>query len=249
SRIDPEMERQMKALLGVVTLGRACRNLANMKVRQPAQALYVKGASFDAPYAELAKDELNVKTLVFTEDSSAFTGYLLKPQLRTLGPRYGKLLGKISAVLKELDGVAAVTGFEQGEALRFTVEGTEVALEKDDVLIEAVQRPGLATLEERGLTVALSTVLTPELVREGYAREIISKLQTMRKDAGFEVTDRIVVSFDSGLAVTEAVEAFRDMVMEVVLAVSLEKGADLPEGYTQEWDINGEKAVLSVKKA
>ena len=249
SRIDPEMERQMKALLGVVTLGRACRNLANMKVRQPAQALYVKGASFDAPYAELAKDELNVKTLVFTEDSSAFTGYLLKPQLRTLGPRYGKLLGKISAVLKELDGVAAVTGFEQGEALRFKVEGTEVVLEKDDVLIEAIQRPGLATLEERGLTVALSTVLTPELVREGYAREIISKLQTMRKDAGFEVTDRIAVSFDSGLAVTEAVEAFRDMVMEVVLAVSLEKGADLPEGYTQEWDINGEKAVLSVKKA
>ena len=249
SRIDPEMERQMKALLGVVTLGRACRNLANMKVRQPAQALYVKGASFDAPYAELAKDELNVKTLVFTEDSSAFTGYLLKPQLRTLGPRYGKLLGKISAVLKELDGVAAVTGFEQGEALRFTVEGTEVALEKDDVLIEAVQRPGLATLEERGLTVALSTVLTPELVREGYAREIISKLQTMRKDAGFEVTDRIAVSFDSGLAVTEAVEAFRDMVMEVVLALSLEAGESLPGGYTQEWDINGEKAVLSVKKA
>ena len=249
SRIDPEMERQMKALLGVVTLGRACRNLANMKVRQPAQALYVKGAFFDAPYAELAKDELNVKTLVFTEDSSAFTGYLLKPQLRTLGPRYGKLLGKISAVLKELDGVAAVTGFEQGEALRFTVEGTEVALEKDDVLIEAVQRPGLATLEERGLTVALSTVLTPELVREGYAREIISKLQTMRKDAGFEVTDRIAVSFDSGLAVTEAVEAFRDMVMEVVLALSLEAGESLPGGYTQEWDINGEKAVLSVKKA
>ena len=249
SRIDPEMERQMKALLGVVTLGRACRNLANMKVRQPAQALYVKGASFDAPYAELAKDELNVKTLVFTEDASAFTGYLLKPQLRTLGPRYGKLLGKISAVLKELDGVAAVTGFEQGEALRFTVEGTEVALEKDDVLIEAVQRPGLATLEERGLTVALSTVLTPELVREGYAREIISKLQTMRKDAGFEVTDRIAVSFDSGLAVTEALEAFRDMVMEVVLALSLEAGESLPGGYTQEWDINGEKAVLSVKKA
>lgn len=248
SRIDPEMERQMKALLGVVTLGRACRNLANMKVRQPAQALYVKGASFDAPYAELAKDELNVKTLVFTEDASAFTGYLLKPQLRTLGPRYGKLLGKISAVLKELDGVAAVQGFEQGEALRFKVEGTEVVLEKDDVLIEAIQRPGLATLEERGLTVALSTVLTPELVREGYAREIISKLQTMRKDAGFEVTDRIAVSFDSGLAVTEAVEAFRDMVMEVVLALSLEAGESLPGGYTQEWDINGEKAVLSVKK-
>ncbi len=249
SRIDPGMERQMKALLGVVTLGRACRNLANMKVRQPAQALYVKGASFDAPYAELAKDELNVKTLVFTEDASAFTGYLLKPQLRTLGPRYGKLLGKISAVLKELDGVAAVAGFEQGEALRFTVDGTEAVLEKDDVLIEAVQRPGLATLEERGLTVALSTVLTPELLREGYAREIISKLQTMRKDAGFEVTDRIAVSFDSGLAVTEAVEAFRDMVMEVVLALSLQKGESLPGGYTQEWDINGEKAVLSVKKA
>ena len=249
SRIDPEMERQMKALLGVVTLGRACRNLANMKVRQPAQALYVKGASFDAPYGELAKDELNVKEIVFTEDSSAFTGYLLKPQLRTLGPRYGRLLGKISAALKELDGVAAVRGFEEGRPLRFEVEGTEVVLEQDDVLIEAVQRPGLATLEEKGLTVALSTVLTPELVREGYARELISKLQTMRKDAGFEVTDRIDVRYESGDAVTEAAEAFKDMVKNVVLALSMEKGNGLDGGYTQEWDINGEKAVLSVRKA
>lgn len=248
SRIDSEMERQMKALLGVVTLGRACRNLANMKVRQPAQALYVKGASFDSPYGELAKDELNVKTIVFTEDASAFTGYLLKPQLRTLGPRYGKMLGKISAALKELDGAAAVEGFEKGEALRFDVEGTEVVLDKDDVLIEAVQRPGLVTLEEKGLTVALSTVLTPELVQEGYAREVISKLQTMRKDAGFEVTDRIDVRFESCEAVNAAVEAFSGMVKDVVLALSLEKGDGLEGGYTQEWDINGEKAVLSVRK-
>ena len=249
SRIDTEMERQMDELLRVVTLGRACRNLANMKVRQPANVLYVKGAHFDAPYAELARDELNVKQVVFTEDASAFTGYLLKPQLRTLGPRYGKLLGKISAILKELDGVAAVQGFDRGEPLRFTVDDTQVELTKDDVLIESVQKEGLATLEERGVTVALDTVLTPELVKEGYAREVISKLQTMRKDAGYEVTDRVHVTYRATPAVNQALTAWADMVRNVVLALTLTQG-EAPEGaYTQDWDINGEQAQLSVQRA
>ncbi len=249
SRIDTDMERQMDELLRVVTLGRACRNLANMKVRQPANVLYVKGAHFDAPYAELARDELNVKQVVFTEDASAFTGYLLKPQLRTLGPRYGKLLGKISAILKELDGVAAVQGFDRGEPLRFTVDDTQVELTKDDVLIESVQKEGLATLEERGVTVALDTVLTPELVEEGFAREVISKLQTMRKDAGFEVTDRVHVTYRATPAVNQALVTWADMVRNVVLALTLTQG-EAPEGaYTQDWDINGEQAQLSVRRA
>ena len=249
SRIDTDMERQMDELLRVVTLGRACRNLANMKVRQPANVLYVKGAHFDAPYAELARDELNVKQVVFTEDASAFTGYLLKPQLRTLGPRYGKLLGKISAILKELDGVAAVQGFDRGEPLRFTVDDTQVELTKDDVLIESVQKEGLATLEERGVTVALDTVLTPELVEEGYAREVISKLQTMRKDAGFEVTDRVHVTYRATPAINQALTAWADMVRNVVLALTLTQGEAPGGAYTQDWDINGEQAQLSVRRA
>ena len=248
-RIDTDMERQMDELLRVVTLGRACRNLANMKVRQPANALYVKGAQFDAPYGELARDELNAKQIVFTEDASAFTSYLLKPQLRTLGPRYGKLLGKITAALKEVDGVAAVQGFDRGEALRLVVEGTEVVLDKDDVLIESVQKEGLATLEERGVTAALDTVLTPELVEEGFAREVISKLQTMRKDAGFEVTDRVHVTYQATPAVSRALAAWDSMVRDVVLALSLTQG-EAPQGaYTQSWDINGEETQLSVMRA
>ncbi len=248
-RIDQDVERQMDDLLSVVTLGRACRNLANMKVRQPAQSLYVKGAAFDLPYCELVKDELNVKDLSFIEDSSALTDYLLKPQLRTLGPRYGKLLGKISAALKEADGAAAVRGFEKGEPLRLLIDGTEVLLNQDDVLVEAVQRAGLATMEDRGIVAALSTQLSPELIMEGYAREVISKLQTMRKDAGFEVTDRINVRYESTPAIRQALSAFGGMVKDVVLALSLEEGPAAEGAYTQEWDINGEKAVLSVKKA
>ena len=248
SRIDPEMERQMDALLKVVQLGRAARNLANLKVRQPSAALYVMGAAFDAPYAELAKDELNVKRIEFTEDASAFTGYLLKPQLRTLGPRYGKLLGKVSAALKEADGAAAVRNFAQGRALTLVVDGQEVVLDQDDVLVETMQKPGLATQEDRGVTVALDTVLTPELIDEGFARELISKLQTMRKDAGLEVTDRIEVTYQAGEALCRAAQKGSGLICEYVLADQLTQ-ADAPEGaFTQTWDINGEEATLSVRK-
>ncbi len=247
SRIDPEMERQMEELLRAVTLGRACRNLANMKVRQPSAELYVKGVHFGPQYSELLKDELNVKQIVFTDDASDFIGYALKPQLRTLGPRYGKLLGKISQKLKEIDGTAAVAGFDRGEELSFDIDGTRVVLSRDDVLVESAQKPGLATLEDRGVTVALNTVLTPELLQEGYAREIISKLQTMRKDAGFEVTDRILVTYQASDALTKAIEAQKDMVMAVVLALELTQDEPQEAAFTQEWDINGEKAVLSIK--
>ena len=248
-RVDLEMERQMDELLRVVTLGRACRNLANLKVRQPSAALYVKGASFSAPYVELAKDELNVKELCFTKDASAFTGYLLKPQLRTLGPRYGKLLGAISQALKETDGTAAVQGFERGEPLRLTVQGQEVELTEADVLVESTQKEGLATLEERGLTVALDTRLTPELIEEGYAREIVSKVQTMRKEAGLDVVDRIQLYVEAGAELSQAVLKGEAMIRDFVLATELHMGK-APEGaYSQEWDINGQPATLHIMKA
>lgn len=247
--IDPDMEQQMDALLSVVQLGRACRNQAALKVRQPASALYVKGVRFDSQYAELARDELNVKDIVFTEDAGAFTGYNLKPQLRTLGPKYGKLIGRITALLKETDGAAALAAFDRGEPLVLEVDGAEIALTRDDVLVETTQKPGLATQEDHGVTVALDTVLTDELIDEGYAREVISKLQTMRRDAGFDVTDRIHVTYDTNDKLAAALQAWEDMVSGVVLALSFER-TNAPEGaYTQAWDINGEQAVLSVKKA
>ena len=248
SLIDEATERQMDALMGVVTLGRAARNLANIKVRQPVQTLWVKGAQFDNDFAELAKDELNVKEIVFTEDASAFTGYLLKPQLKTLGPRYGRLIGKIGAALKEMDGLSVVRGFERGETLRFELEGTAIELSQDDLLIEPMQKEGLATMEDRGVTVALDTVLSQELIDEGYAREIISKVQTMRKEAGFDVTDRIELCYDAGERLCGAISKGSALISEYVLADQLQK-AQAPDGaYTQTWDINGEQATLSVRK-
>ncbi len=248
SAIDPKMEEQMEKLIDVVQLGRACRNLANAKVRQPLSLLLVRGAAFDKPYAELAMDELNVKEVVFTDDASRFNGYKLKPQLKVLGPRYGKMLGKISQALAAYDGTAAVAGFDRGEPLTLSVDGQDVVLNKDDVLIETVQKEGLVAQEEKGVTVAVNTVLTPELVMEGYAREVISKLQTMRKDAGFDVVDRIAVTCQADAEVKEALSRHMEMVKSVVLAESFLFEA-APEGaFQQAWDINGRSAALSVRK-
>ncbi len=248
SAIDLDMEKQMKALLVVVQLGRACRNLANLKVRQPLSRLLVRGARFDAPYGDLAKDELNVKEVVFTDDPAQFNGYLLKPQLRVLGPKYGKQLGQISKALAESDGTAAVAAFDRGETITLTVGDMDVVLGRDDVLIETVQKPGLVAQEERDVTVALDTVLTEELLKEGFAREIISKLQTMRKDAGFDVVDRITVTMQADEELTQAVQAYQDMINDVVLAESFTLGEAAQGAYAQTCDINGKEAVLSVKK-
>jgi len=245
SRIDPDMEAQMDALLEVIQLGRACRNAANLKVRQPLQKLYVKGASFDKAYQELCEDELNVREVIFTDDARAFTTYKLKPQMRTLGPKYGKLLGKIGAKLGEMDGNDVVDAFARGEDVSFEIDGTQVVLSKDDVLTEPMQKPGFTAMEDKGVTVVLDTNLTEDLIREGYAREIISKLQTMRKEAGFEVTDRIHVTFAGDDKLADAIEAFRDMISRTTLALSITRG-EAADG--REWDINGIKAVLGVQK-
>jgi isoleucyl-tRNA synthetase len=249
NRIDLEMETQMDALLSVVQLSRSARNLASMKVRQPAKALYVKGASFSDAYVALCKDELNVKELVFTDDARAFTTYNLKPQMRTLGPKYGKLLGQIGAHLKTVDGNDIVDAFERGESVSFTVNDTEVTLEKDDVLTENTQKEGFMAQSDRGVTVVLDTNLTPELIQEGFVREAISKIQTMRKETDFDVTDRIHVLYAAKEPLLSAFESGRETIMASVLATSFAEGDANGSYIAKEWDLNGEPATFAIKKA
>ncbi|MBR4457960.1 MAG: isoleucine--tRNA ligase [Clostridia bacterium] len=245
--IDPDMEEQMAALLEAVQLGRAGRALANLKVRQPLAAMYVKGARFGEAYQSLCEDELNVKQVRFVDDARAFTTYTLKPQMRTLGPKYGKLLGAIRQKLTELDGNDVVDAFARGETVTFPVNDTEVILAADDVLTEPAQKPGFVAQEDKGVTVVLDTNLTDELINEGFAREVISKLQNMRKDAGFEVTDRIDVRYVCGDKLAAAIEAGRDMITRGTLAVTLER-AEADDSFTAaEWNINGEQATLAVR--
>ncbi len=246
SLIDPDMERQMGALIEAVQLGRACRNLANLKVRQPLRAMFLKGASFGEEYAALAEDELNVKKVEFVRDASALTDYKLKPQMKTLGPKFGKLLGKIREALLHQDGSAVVAAFEQGKNLILNLDGTQVELERGDVLTEPIQKEGLATQSAGEMTVALDTALTDDLVREGFAREVVSKLQTMRKETGLDVTDRITVAYACSGNLAAALDAFKGMITSSVLAVRFERH-DTCEG--REWDINGEKAVFAIEKA
>ena len=244
--IDEDLNRQMAALREVVSLGLSSRSAANLKVRQPSACLYVKGTEFDEAFRELAEDELNVKNVVFTEDARAFTTYNLKPQMRTLGPKYGKLLGGIRTALQGMDGNDVVDTFARGETLKFDVNGTPVELEKDDVLTEATQKPGFSAQTDGSVTVVLDCNLTPELIVEGYQREVISKLQNLRKDAGYDVTDHIQVVYQADGELSAAIEAGRDFIMKSVLADELTSG-EAVDG--KECDINGKKAKLSVQKA
>ncbi len=247
--IDERLNEQMSALLRAVGLGRACRAAANLKVRQPLETLYIKGTSFGDDFRALAADELNVKSVVFTDDARAFTTYNLKPQMRTLGPKYGKLLGQIGQKLKELDGNDVVDAFSRGESVSFSLNGVQVELQKDDVLTEAAQKPGFAAQTEGELTVVLDCNLTPALVTEGYQRELVSKLQTMRKEAGYHVSDRIEVTYEADDELACAIEAGRDFIMQSVLAVKLTRAEAPGDTAAQEWDINGKKAVLSTRRA
>jgi isoleucyl-tRNA synthetase len=221
SLIDKNLEEQMEEVVAAVQLGRACRNLANIKVRQPISTMYIKGAELDDAVAELIADELNVKKVSFVTDAREFTTYELKPQMRTLGPKYGKLLGKIGAALKTMDGNDVVDAFERGETVSFDVSGTTVELTAADVLTKPMQKPGFVAQVESDMTVVLDTNLTPELIEEGYVREVISKIQTMRKDADFDVTDRIRVKVISKGKLTGIVNAKAADIMGSVLAVEL----------------------------
>ena len=248
--INAELEGHMRDLLEVVVLGRSCRSESGLKVRQPLSRMIVSGATLPQDFCALAEDELNVKDAVFTDDTTAFMTYQLKPQMRTLGKKYGKLLKAIGEKLATLDGNAVVAGFEKGEMLRFELDGTMIELEKDDVLTAPMKKPGYVVATDRGVTVALDTNLTEALIAEGFAREVISKLQTMRKEAGFEVVDRIHVTVrtaDEKLA--QIVEANADAIERGVLALDVTLG-DAPEGaYVRDWSINGVDATLSVAKA
>ncbi len=244
SLIDPKLEAHMDVVIRAVQLGRAARASANLKVRQPAQALYVKGAELPSALTALIEDELNVKTVEFVTDARAFTTYLCKPQMRTLGPKYGKLLGAIGQALLKMDGNDVVDAFERGERLTFDVQGAEVALDVGDVLTEPMQKPGFASETERELTVVLNTNLTPELIEEGFMREVISKIQTMRKDASFEVTDRIKVSYSTASApLRAAIAKFAGEISQKVLANAI---TEAPGGKS--WDINGEKMDIQIER-
>ena len=248
AHIDKELEANMERILEVVVLGRACRNTSGIKNRQPIGKMFVK-ADFELSefFKEIIEEELNIKEVEFTDDVRAFTTYSFKPQLRTVGPKYGKFLGKIKQALLELDGNAAMDTINAGNPLTFDFDGNEVVLEKEDLLIDMAQVEGYVSDGDGNITVVLDTNLTPELLEEGFVREIISKVQTMRKEAGFEVMDKIVVNVNKNDTIKSIIEDNLDEIKSEVLADNVEFGR--MNGYQKEWNINGETVVFGVEKA
>ena len=247
SYIDTELEKNMDAVLKTVVMGRACRNSCNIKNRQPIGKMFVK-ADFELSefYKEIIEDELNVKSVEFTEDVSDFTSYSFKPQLKTVGPKYGKLIGGIKKALEELDGNDAMNKLNVTNELKIDINGEEVVLSKEDLLIEMIQKEGYVSENDNSMTVVLDTNLTPELIEEGYVRELISKIQTMRKEAGFEVMDKIAVYAKNNDKLKGIMEANKSTITHDVLAEDII--FDSVEGYEKAWDINDEKITLAVKK-
>ena len=245
--IDTKLEEDMDHVLQIVVQGRACRNTANIKNRQPIGKMYVK-AAFELSdfYKDIIADELNVKEVVFTDDVSAFTSYSFKPQLRTVGPKYGKKLNAIRQYLGSVDGNTAMNELKTTGKLTFDADGDQVELLEEDLLIDAAQMPGYVSDTEYETTVVLDTNLTPELVEEGFVREIISKIQTMRKEAGFEVMDHIRVYFAQNDKIKALVDSNNAEIKDEVLANEI--CFDTIKGYNKEWNINGETVVIGVEK-
>jgi isoleucyl-tRNA synthetase len=247
SMIDPELEENMEEVVDVVVLGRACRNAAAIKNRQPVAKMYVKADKTpDESFIAVIREELNVKSVEFTDNVSEFTTYNFKPQLRTVGPKYGKYLGGIRTALQNLDGNAAYAELEEKGAIHLDIQGADIELTKEDLLIEMTKKEGFESLGDRGVTVVIDKNLTPELIEEGNVREIISKIQTMRKDSDFEVMDNIRIAF-CGNAVVEAVaERNAEEIKEETLGVELTVGTTLT--HSKEWNVNGENVTISVEK-
>ncbi len=246
-KIDKQLEEDMDEVLKIVVMGRAARNTANIKNRQPIGRMFVKAPhSLPVFYQEIIEEELNVKKVVFTDDVRDFTSYSFKPQLKTVGPKYGKQLGNIKNALSAINGNEAMDTLNDTGALTFTFDGTEVVLTKEDLLIDTAQTEGYVSEGDNTITVVLDTNLTPELLEEGFVRELISKLQTMRKEAGFEVMDHILVSSKDNEKIAEILKAHKEEVKSEVLAEDVI--LDKTSGYVKEWNINGESVTLGVEK-
>ena len=247
AHIDKELEENMDRVLKLVVMGRACRNTANIKNRQPIGQMYVK-ADFELSefFDAIVADELNVKNVTFTQEVRDFTSYSFKPQLKTVGPKYGKLLGGIKNVLSGLDGNAAMDELNANGCLRFEVNGEEVVLNREDLLIDTAQMEGYVSEDDNGITVVLDTNLSEELLEEGFVREIISKVQTMRKEADFEVMDKIVITYEGSEKAETVFAKNADEIGAETLALEVKKAT--PAGYVKEWKINGEAVTLGVEK-
>ena len=245
--IDAQLEKDMAEVLDIVVLGRAARNASGIKNRQPIGEMFVKADSeLNVFYKEIIEEELNVKNVEFKDDVSEFAGYIFKPQLRLLGPKYGKQLGQISKALAEVDGSAAKKQLDTEGVLTITVNDGKIDLTPEELLITTTQKEGFVSQEDRGVTVVLDTNLTPELIEEGFVREIISKIQTMRKEAGFEVTDHITVCENGNDKIRAIMTDNADVIKRDVLAEEIVFDAE--RGYSKEWNINSEKVQLSVEK-
>jgi isoleucyl-tRNA synthetase len=247
AHIDKELEENMEIVLKVVVMGRACRNTANIKNRQPIGQMHVKSEHvLPEYYQSIITDELNVKKIDFVDDMRSFTSYSFKPQMRTVGPKYGKLLGKIKGVLAELDGNKAMDELNEKGSLVFDIDGTEVVLTKEDLLIDTAQMPGFVSEQDKNVTVVMDTNLSEELLEEGFVREIASKIQTMRKEANFEVTDHIKVYVQNNDKIVNLMDKYANEIKATVMADEIVAGQ--MAGYSKEWSINGEKVTLGVEK-
>ena len=246
--IDPELEQNMDAVLKVVVMGRACRNAANIKNRQPIGQMFVKAPFvLDAFYSEIIKEELNVKAVKYTDNVRDFTSYSFKPQMRTLGPKYGRQLNEIRTLLAEIDGNSAMDQLKGSGELKLSLgDGTEAVLTEEDLLIDSAQTEGYVSEVSGDVTVVMDTNLTPELLQEGMIREVISKVQTMRKEAGFEVTDHICISVMENEKIAALLQEHGQEISREVLAESIVWNEKI--GYSKEWNVNGENVVLGVEK-
>ena len=245
--IDKELEDNMEDVLNAVVIGRACRNATNIKNRQPIGQMFIKAPwKLDDFFTDIIADELNVKKVEYKDDVRDFTSYTFKPQLKTLGPKYGKFLGEIRKQLGELDGNAAMDELNKVGFITLHINGQDIQLEKADLLIEMTQQEGFVANSDKGITVVMDTNLTPELIEEGFIREVVSKIQTMRKDAGFEVMDRIHVTVSGNAKIAELINKNAAQVQSIVLADDITEGE--AKGFTKEWNINGENVTLGVER-
>ena len=247
AHIDAELEAAMDEILHITVMGRAGRNAGNIKNRQPLAAMYVKAEKeLNDFYKQIIEEELNVKAVIFKDDLSDMTSYTFKPQLKTVGPKYGKQLGGIREYLANVDGTAAMKQLKEEGAIKFTVDGVEIALAEEDLLIDVAQVEGLITEADNFVTVVLDTNLTPELIEEGFVSEVISKIQTMRRDSGFEVMDHIKISISGNDHIADIVDKNCEAIATKVLAESITRDEALE--ISKEWNVNGEKVTIGVQK-